>query len=206
MNFCAKHLDGRAEEKTIGPCFKNVGDLFKADIIAVENLSRLDERIERPIVGNATVAYLHSDMLVARILGKRIADPEFFRQALSRHAGSRSLNMDEVRKWAKGLSYKCRAVCLHPKGPKLALQVSDSFSQRHKFHYEILSHAVLLRGSRWKIIRPGQNASSTYQVKRIEHLKDVDDLVDAVGEILDPIEKQQDALERVVFTNRNGLT
>ena len=87
----------------------------------------------------------------------------------------------------KGLSYKCRAVCLHPCGPKLALQVSDYFTHRHGLQHDLLTRAVLMRGGRWNIIRPGQDAKSTYKVKRIQHLKDVDDLVDVVDDILDPI-------------------
>ena len=188
MNFCAKHLDGRAQEKKHGKaCFKNLGDVMEADIIAVEHLSRFDERHERPVGGNATVAVLHTDMLVARILGKRICEPEFFRQIISRRAESRSTSLERVGKWGKGLSYKCRAVCLHPCGPKLALQVSDYFTHRHGLQHDLLTRAVLMRGGRWNIIRPGQDAKSTYKVKRIQHLKDVDDLVDVVDDILDPI-------------------
>ena len=40
------------------------------DIIAVTNLTRLDARLERSVVGDKKVADLHMDMLVARILGK----------------------------------------------------------------------------------------------------------------------------------------
>ena len=118
---------------------------MEADIIAVEHMIRLDERHERPVGGNAKVAFLHTDMLVARILGKRICEPEFFRQIISRRAESRSTNMERVWEWGKGLSYKCRAVCLHPNGPKLALQVSDSFTQRQGLQHELLICAVLIR-------------------------------------------------------------
>ena len=48
---------------------------MEADIIAVEHISRLDERHERPFGGNAKVVFLHTDMLVARILGKIICEP-----------------------------------------------------------------------------------------------------------------------------------
>ena len=95
-------------------------------------------------------------------------------------------------------------MCLHPNGPKLALQVSDSFTQRHGLQHELLTREVLMRGSRWKIIRPGQDASSTYKVKHIQHLKDVDELVDDVDDILDPIEKGRSLLERVQLKNTSS--
>ena len=202
-NFCARHLDGRAQEKSSQPCFKNVKDVMEADIIAVENFSRLSKRVERPVgIGDATVAYLHTDMLVARILGKRTAEPEFFRRVFSRRQATSSTNMEEVRHWAKGLTYKCRAACLHPLGPKLQLRVSDSFTQRHGLQNNILMHAVSMRGSRWKLIKPGKDASSVGQVKRIEHLKDVEDLLDAVPGILDPVEKNRGSLERVCLRSK----
>jgi hypothetical protein len=202
-NFCAKHLDGRAFEKASLPAFHNVKDVMEADIIAVENLSRLDERIERTVgIGDAKVGFLHFDMLAARILGKRVCEPAFFRQVYSRREAGASCNTTEIRKWAKGMSYKCRAACTHPYGPKLALKVSDSFSQRHTLYYSLLQHAVSIRGSRWKLHQPGTNQQSPkgFQVKNIEHLKDVDNLVDAVPSILDPNEKNKGPLERVVLT------
>ena len=67
-----------------------------------------------------------------------------------------------------------------------------------------MTRAVSMRGSRWNIIRPGQDAKGTYKVKRIQHLKDVDDLVDVVNDILDPIEKGRRLLQRVQLNNNVG--
>jgi hypothetical protein len=61
-----------------------------------------------------------------------------------------------------------------------------------------------MRGSRWKIIRPGQDAKSTYKVKHIQHLKDVDDLVEVADDIFDPIEKRRSLLQRVQLNNKVG--
>ena len=141
-------------------------------------------------------------MLVACILGKRIAEPAFFRKVYSRREAGMACSADDIRHWAKGMSFKCRAVCINPAVPKLTLMVSDSFTQRHTLCYKLLQHAVSLRGSRWKLLPRGTRKNISVEVKHIEHLKDVDDLVDVVGEILDPIEKQKCTLERVVLTNR----
>ena len=176
--FCAKHLEGRAEEKNTVACFKNVQDVMEADIIAVDNLSRLNERVQRAVVGDQKVAFLHTDMLVARILGKRVCEPEFFRRVLSRRTKLLTTNMDDVRHWAKGLSVKCKAVCTHPAGKKLLLNVSASFTQRHLIQHRLLMHAANVRGSRWTITMKDTNRKSKKdtEVKDISHLQDVDAL------------------------------
>ena len=78
--FCAQYLGGRAQEIEGFKCFKHVTDLLDADIIAVPSLSRLNDRVPRNVLGDQKVELLHTDMLVARVLGKRVAEPEFFRQ------------------------------------------------------------------------------------------------------------------------------
>ena len=175
--FCAKHLEGRAGEKDAFPCFKNVSDLMEADIIAVDNLSRLNDRVQRAAVGDKKVEFLHTDMLVARVLGKRVCEPEFFRRLLSRRTESLSTNMEEIRKWGKGLSVKCQAACTHPNGKKLLLNVSASFTQRHPLQHQLLLCAASVRGSRWTIMgracRPRKSVKDT-EVKDISHLKDLD--------------------------------
>ena len=102
-----------------------------ADIIAVSSLSRLNERVPRIVLGDKKVELLHTDMLVARVLGKRVAEPEFFRQVFSRRTGTLSTNMEKVDRWAKGLQVKCRIVCLNPSGEICLLNVSSEFTQRH---------------------------------------------------------------------------
>jgi hypothetical protein len=176
--FCAKHLEGRAEEKNTVACFKNVQDVMEADIIAVDNLSRLNERVQRTVVGDKTVGFLHTDMLVARILGKRVCEPEFFRRVLSRRTKLLSTNMDKTWVWAKGLSVKCKAVCTNPAGKKLLLNVSASFTERHLIQHRLLMHAANVRGSRWTITMKDTNHKSKKdtEVKDISHLQDVDAL------------------------------
>ena len=84
--YCAKHFNG--EHSSL---FKNVGSITEAEIIAVEDLSRLDERILRTVVGKTKASLLHTDMLAARLLGMRVADPHFFKQAIARNISTASI-------------------------------------------------------------------------------------------------------------------
>ena len=203
--FCAKHLEGRAGEKDAFPCFKNVKDVMDADIIAVDNLTRLNERVQRAVVGDQKVDFLHMDMLVARVLGKRVCEPEFFRRLLSRRTESLSTNMERVREWGKGLSVKCKGACVDPNGKKLLLNVSASFTQRHPYHHQLLLHAGSVRGSRWTIkdvVRNNENRKSMKdtEAKDISHLKDLDALV-GHSTILDKTHSgtNSDALAKVLL-------
>ena len=131
-------------------------------------------------MGDKQVAYLYMDMLVARILGKRVCEPEFFRLMLLRSTQSLSTNLEDVRHWAKGTQVKCRAACLHQNQPKLLLVVSPDFRKRHRVYYDLLVRASNLRGSRWRVAdtnKPVARKKDAVQVKEVRHLVDVDALV-----------------------------
>ena len=65
-------------------------------------------------------------------------------------------------------------------GPKLLLNVSASFTQRHPLHHQLLWRAASVRGSRWTIkdfAKPNGRTMKDTEVKDISHLKDLDALV-----------------------------
>ena len=155
--------------------------MLDADIIAVPSLSRLNDRVPRKVLGDQKVELLHTDMLVARVLGKRVAEPELFRQVHSRRLSTLSTNMEQVQHWAKGLQVKCRAACLNPTGKKLLLNMSPEFTQRHQLLHQLLMRAANLNKSRWTImdagLRPRPRKQEEREVKDISHVSDVDTLV-----------------------------
>ena len=205
--FCAQYLGGRAQEIEGFNCFKHVTDLLDADIIAVPSLSRLNDRVPRNVLGDQKVELLHTDMLVARVLGKRVAEPEFFRQVHSRRLSTLSTNMDEVRHWGNGLQVKCRAVCLIPNFKKLVLNVSSEFTQRHQLLWQVLLHAANLNKSRWTIMnsgRPSRRKREEAEVKDISHVSDLDTLVgrDAILDKTAAADPKADPLAHVLLRTK----
>ena len=183
---------------------------MEADIIAVSDLSRLEERVQRSGVGDTKVDLLHFDMLVARVLRKGISEREFFRRVLSRRRVLQSsTNMEDVRKWATGLQVKCRAACLDQNSPKLLLNVSDNFTQRHPLSHQLLLRASAMPKSRWTIngpasLRRKERKETDTKVLDISHLKDVDALV-GNATMLDKVGcgPKSDSLAGVLFKRKH---
>ena len=161
-------------------------DMYDADVIAVDKISQLNVKGERPFKEGTIMAYTGT-ALVARILGKRVAEPEFFKKLHLRHTEGQSNNLREARHWAAHLSYKCRPACTCNHNPKLALQVTSAF--RTGDAYKILTLAAAMDKSRWKLIKPREAAGAKFQLKTIDNLKDMSDLLDACPDFLDSSEK-----------------
>ena len=170
------------------PPFRNFKDVLEADVVAVESVSRIDERIAQTVFGNSKVSLLlHSDMLVARIFGKRLATPDLFKTVCLRRVFSASTTLSKDSNWATNASFQCRPACTHPAAPKLALQVSEDFTKRHYDECKPLLLAAALAGSRWKLMKPTDTAGAAHKVRKCEHLRDLDDPADISTNILDPL-------------------
>ena len=132
-------------ENGLQKSFTKVQNICQADVVGVDGLSRVDECVE---------------MLCARILGLRVATPQFFQQTLAQ------------RKKAKN-SIKLKAA-VETSGPK-ALICTSQFKDKYPDIFAVLGYASRIGGSKLRLIEPEEEAKwkKTHGIHTLNQTADV---------------------------------
>ncbi len=147
-------------ENGLQKSFTKVQNICQADVVGVDGLSRVDECVERTTTTGKKGQYLHHEMLCARILGLRVATPQFFQQTLAQ------------RKKAKN-SIKLKPA-VKTSGPK-ALICTSQFKDQYPDTFAVLRYASRIGGSKWRLIEPEEEAKwkKTHGIHTLNQTADV---------------------------------
>ncbi len=130
--------------------FKRSSNLITCDVLAVDDLSVLEE-------SNSKEAVMQHEMLVCRLLGKRVASLDWFKSS-----------------WQKRTSTASVKIVPAVKTTKLALVVSGDFKRRHPAELRVLDAAVALPNSKWSMVK--EPAAKKLKQSDVAHLDSLADL------------------------------
>ena len=165
--------------------------MVQANVLAVQDLARLTTEVVRKNSKGTVVKMLHHDAFGARLLGMRVATPEYFKKGVTARIRTSQ-------------SIKCQPVVTLK---KTCLDVSRDFQTSHPDTYQLLVHATTMPKSKWFMSSGvgGKAKAKHVTTVQVNQLADIHNLVMSFGPCIDRIRSTIGKFDKVSVSSKDPV-